>query len=307
MKRKSNLRSLRRMIILPAVMILTLVFVFAPVMEVNAASGEKTFYIPTVLTSRYSDSDGDNAIITETREFTDEGLYMSRSIGDKDGLYNRYSVSIRDGNGRTLQEQQYSDSGLDGTYTYTYWKNGRIKNVVYQPVKGNSYKWSFNKKGYIAHCSYTEGRSTDTYSYKYKFNKKGDPTSIVMKWKTKEGSKKAKTRLTIKTKVKNTYIKKGKNKGKLSKQVLVARGSKINRSSTTETTTIQNKYDGNGRLIQTITTTKRKDSDGDSHRDKEVTTYQYKTVKAPEKYWKACKYAADGTMFRQMGIEANID
>ena len=65
--------------------------------------------------------------------------------------------------------------------------------------------------------------------------------------------------------------------------------------------------EADGRLIQTTTTTKRKDSDGDSHRDKVVTTYQYKTVKAPGKYWKACKYAADGTMFRQMGIEANID
>ena len=65
--------------------------------------------------------------------------------------------------------------------------------------------------------------------------------------------------------------------------------------------------EADGRLIQTTTTTKRKDSDGDSHRDKVVTTYQYKTVNAPEKYWKPCKYAADGTMFRQMGIEANID
>ena len=295
---------MKRMITLSAVMMLTFVFIFARVMEVNASSGEKTFYIPTVLTSRYSDSDGDNAIITETREFTDEGLYMSRSIGDKDGLYNRYSVSIRDGNGRTLQEQQYSDSGLDGTYTYTYWKNGRIKKVVYKPVKGSgTSKWKFSKKGYITYCAMKDGKTLNTYTYKYKFNKKGDPTYIVMTGKTKVGSKKAKHRKTIKTTVKNTYIKKGKNKGKLSKQVSVARGSKINTSSTTETTIIKNKYNKKGRLIKTTTTTSRKDSDGDKHWDKEVVTYRYKAVKAPKKYWKACKYAADGTIFRQMGIE----
>ena len=294
----------RKMAVLPAVLMLTMVLISASVLEANAVSGEKTFYIPTVLTEKYSDSDGDKATITETRDFTEEGLYVSRSISDEGGLYNRYSVIKRDGKGRTLQEQQYSDDGLDGTYTYTYWKNGRIKKVVYKPVKGSgTSKWKFSKKGYITYCAMKDGKTLNTYTYKYKFNKKGDPTYIVMTGKTKVGSKKAKHRKTIKTTVKNTYIKKGKNKGKLSKQVSVARGSKFNTSSTTETTTIQNKYNKKGRLIKTTTTTSRKDSDGDKHWDKEVVTYRYKAVKAPKKYWKACKYAADGTIFRQMGIE----
>ena len=294
----------RRLVTLSATLMMVMALTLAPVMEVNAVSDGKTFSLPTVLTDKYSDSDGEKATITETRDFTEEGLYASRSISDEDGLYNRYSVIKRDGKGRTLQEQQYSDDGLDGTYTYTYWKNGRIKKVVYKPVKGSgASKWKFSKKGYITYCAMKDGKTLNTYTYKYKFNKKGDPTYIVMTGKTKVGSKKAKHRKTIKTTVKNTYIKKGKNKGKLSKQVSVARGSKINTSSTTETTIIKNKYNKKGRLIKTTTTTSRKDSDGDTHWDREVVTYQYKTVKAPKKYWKACKYAADGTIFRQMGIE----
>ena len=294
----------RRLVTLSATLMMVMALTLAPVMEVNAVSGEKTFYIPTVLTNKYSDSDGEKATITETRDFTEEGLYVSRSVSDENGLYNRYSVVSRDGKGRILKEQQYSDDGLDGTYTYTYWKNGRIKKVVYKPVKGSaSSKWSFNKKGYITYSAFKDGKNLDTYTYKYKFNKKGDPTSIFMTWKTKVGSKKAKIRKTIKTTVTNTYIRKGKNKGKLSKQVSVARGSKLNTFSTTETTIIKNQYNKKERLIKTTTVTKHKDSDGDKHWDKEVVTYQYKTVKAPKKYWKSCKYAADGTIFRQMGIE----
>lgn len=283
---------------------LCIMFAIAPIAKVNAASRKKTFYIPTVLTSKYSDSDGENTTITETREFTDQGLYVSRSKGDTAGSYNKYSVTKRDKNGRPLQEQQYSDNSLDGSYTYTYWKNGRIKNVAYKPAKsGTTKKWNFNNNGYVTSCSHKDGKSTDSYSYKYKFNKKGDPTSIVMKWKTKEGAKKEWTRKTVKTTVKNTYITTGKNKGKLSKQVSVARGSKYNRSSSNVTTTIKNKYNTNGWLIQTTTTTKHKDSDGDSYSDKEVVTYQYKTIKAPKKYSTFCKYAADGSIFTQMGLE----
>ena len=147
----------------------------------------------------------ENTTITETREFTDQGLYVSRSKGDTAGSYNKYSVTKRDKNGRPLQEQQYSDNSLDGSYTYTYWKNGRIKNVAYKPAKsGTTKKWNFNNNGYVTSCSHKDGKSTDSYSYKYKFNKKGDPTSIVMKWKTKEGAKKEWTRKTVKTTVKNT-------------------------------------------------------------------------------------------------------
>ena len=95
----------RKMAVLPAVLMLTMVLISASVLEANAVSGEKTFYIPTVLTEKYSDSDGDKATITETRDFTEEGLYVSRSISDEGGLYNRYSVIKRDGKGRQDADQ----------------------------------------------------------------------------------------------------------------------------------------------------------------------------------------------------------
>ena len=272
-----------------------------PAKGLNAAIKQKTIYIPTLLTNKYSDSDDEKAIITETREFTDQGLYKSRSISDKNGLYNRYSVTRRNKKGRVVKEQQYSDSGLDGTYSYTYWNNGRIRKVVFKPAKGSGgSKQIFNKKGFITYHSNKDGKNVDIYTYKYKFNKKGDPTSIERKWKSKVGSHKAKTRITTKITVKNYYIKKGKNKGKLSKQISVAHGSKNNTFSTVETTTIKNKYNKKGRLIKTIITTRRKDSDGDSAWDKMVTTYRYQAVKVPKKYWKTCKYFADQSFFNQV-------
>ena len=296
-------RLIRRNGLLVAAM-LCMGVILIPAKGINAAVKQKTIYIPTVLTNKYTDSDGEKTIITETREFTAQGLYMSRSISDKDGLYNRYTVIRRDRKGRVLKEKQYSDSGLDGTYTYTYWKNGRIKKIVYKPAKQSGVsKQTFNKKGFMTYHSVKSGKSVDINTYKYKFNKKGDPTFIETKWKRKAGSHKAKTRITTKITVKNSYIKKGKNKGKLSKQVSVARGSKFNTSSSVVTTTIKNKYNKKGRLVRTITTTKRKDTGGDSEKDKTVTTYRYQTVIVPKKYWKTCKYFADQTFFNKVEDE----
>lgn len=295
---------IRRMGISFAAFMLCMVSIHVPATQINAASRKKTFSIPTVLISKYSDSDGDKDTIKETREFTENGLYVGRSISGEDGLYGRYKVTKRDRKGRTLQEKLYDDSGLEGTYTYKYWKNGRVKKAVYKPAKGNDgRKWKFNKKGLITYYCEMDGKIAESYTYEYEYNKKGDPTYIGEKWKKKNGSKKFKTLKTLKTTIKNTYIKKGKNKGKLKKQVSVARGSKFNRSSSTVTTTIKNKYNKSGRLILTITTTRRKDSDGDSFKDKEVTSYRYKNVKTPKKYWTINKYAADGTCFNQMGIK----
>ena len=271
----------------------------------DAKSQMKSFYIPTVLTSKTEDSDGDRATITENRVFTDEGLYTGRTISEaKGGLDNSYSVTKRDGKGRVLKEQQYDNNGLEGTYSYSYWNNGRVKKTVYKKKGSKDYqKWNFNKKGFVTSCVSTDGKEKRICTYKYKFNKKGDPTSIKVNVKTSVGSKKAATIRTVETKIKNTYLKKGKNKGKLSKQVSSEYLSKYNTSSTKNTTTIRNKYDNKGRLIQKSTYSKRVDSDGDTYWDKDVTTYTYKTATAPGKYWKICKYAADETIFMQMGIE----
>ncbi len=284
--------------------LLGLGFSLVPAAGASAAAKTKTFFIPTVVTNKYSDSDGEKATIKESREITEDGLLLGRSTSDEKGLYDRYEVTKRAGNGSVLKQKVYDDDGLQGTYTYKYYKNGRIKKAVYKPAKGSVPRvQKYNKKGDITFRSYKDGKAVDTYTYKYKYDKKGNPTSIVMTWKTKDGSKKAYTRRTVKTTIKNTYVKKGKNKGKLSKVVSVARSSKYNTQTYKDTTTIKYKYNKKGRLVKQITTSKTKSSDGESWHDKTVSTYTFKKVKVPKKYWKSCKYISNEEFFEQMLIE----
>jgi len=85
--------------------------------------------------------------------------------------------------------------------------------------------------------------------------------------------------------------------------VSVVRHSKYNTATYKDSTTIKYTYNKKGRLVKIITTSKTKSSDGESSHGKTVTTYSFKKVKVPKKYWKSCKYISNGEFFEQMLIE----
>jgi len=269
----------------------------------SAASKTKTFYVTTQTKTVYKNEDGSketfllkykynkNGLVTEayskgyvsdgsTTKYTrnSAGIVKTAKTYDKDGK----QIEERKGtikNGKVTKSRTYTF--IDGkkklaesstftytkkgqikkevvthedygksTYIYTYWPNGNTKKMI---CRSSDYKYveNFDKKGNLTSTKTTYGtgeyKTTTTATYKYKFNKKGYVTKEVVTEKMTDAS--GNTTKTVRTYTyKYTYNKAG-----------YVKREESNYTSKT----------------------------GDhTYKSSSVTTYKYKKVKVPKKYWK---------------------
>lgn len=201
---------------------------------------------------------GGEALSKITYKRNNKGYVTEARRYDKKGKLASRTVYKLKANGNISTATDYSVSGKKSTkectITYKYWSRGKVKQVT---TKGADYTYvdKYNKKGYMTSYSRTwvfgKDKSTDKCTYSYKYDEKGNPVRI-----TTDATSVDEGRTT-------------KNK---------------------DVTIFKYTYNKNGNPTQTIRKWTNYENGKKQDSGTITTTYKYKNVKVPEKYWNIYKY-----------------
>ena len=215
--------------------------------SIGSTSTTNITYFKNGLAKTITYSDGSKTVYTRNKK----GYITSGTSYDKNGKLD-YAYSYKyeyNKKGLPVKQYEYDQyNKLAGTYTVSFYKNGKEKESVFTFADGNgvnSYK--YNKKGDITFVKYTDKTYSSWSNYSYKYDKKGNPTKIVRTEEWVDGSDSGKA---------------------------------------TSVTTYKYKYDKKKNVKQSDSTEVYTSSDGKTRTSSRTVTYKYKKVKVAKKFLK---------------------
>lgn len=269
---------------------------FAFTQEASAASKTKTQYVCVSNESSFTDPGGKTTkdkteftinkygLMTSVNYGRGKTKYTRNKRGDviKTKFYNKkgklestYTYAYRyNKKGLPVSEKRYIVRGgkktLLSSATMTYYSNGKLKKSI-QKQDRDKWVYEYKKNGIQKSAVINYDGDTDTYT----FDKHGYPKKEV--YKDKAG-------VTIETRAyTNKYDKYGNLKSSVCESTLTDEGV----TTTSKTTTnIKNTYDSHKNVIKSVETNKEYVSGKHISTTKNVTTFKYKKVSVPKKYWR---------------------